>query len=44
MIVSDGTIVTLDTVAASIKGVPNRAGYSIGKLAVIGIINGGWTA
>ena len=33
----DGTIVNMATVASSVKGVPNRAAYSISKAAVIGL-------
>ena len=33
----DGAIVNMATVASSIKGVPNRAAYSISKAAVIGL-------
>lgn len=33
----DGTIINMATVASSIKGVPNRAAYSISKAAVIGL-------
>jgi len=33
----DGAIVNMATVASSVKGVPNRAAYSISKAAVIGL-------
>jgi 2-keto-3-deoxy-L-fuconate dehydrogenase len=33
----DGAIINMATVASSIKGVPNRAAYSISKAAVIGL-------
>jgi 2-keto-3-deoxy-L-fuconate dehydrogenase len=33
----DGAIVNMSTVASSVKGVPNRAAYSISKAAVIGL-------
>jgi len=33
----DGTIINMATVASSVKGVPNRAAYSISKAAVIGL-------
>jgi 2-keto-3-deoxy-L-fuconate dehydrogenase len=33
----DGTIINMSTVASSVKGVPNRAAYSISKAAVIGL-------
>ncbi|KFL25832.1 oxidoreductase [Devosia sp. 17-2-E-8] len=33
----DGSIVNMATVASSVKGVPNRAAYSISKAAVIGL-------
>lgn len=33
----DGVIINMATVASSIKGVPNRAAYSISKAAVIGL-------
>ena len=34
---ADGTIINMATVASSVKGVPNRAAYSISKAAVIGL-------
>lgn len=34
---ADGAIINMATVASSIKGVPNRAAYSISKAAVIGL-------
>ena len=34
---ADGCIINMATVASSIKGVPNRAAYSISKAAVIGL-------
>ncbi len=34
---SDGAIINMATVASSVKGVPNRAAYSISKAAVIGL-------
>lgn len=34
---NDGAIINMATVASSIKGVPNRAAYSISKAAVIGL-------
>lgn len=34
---ADGAIVNMSTVASSVKGVPNRAAYSISKAAVIGL-------
>jgi len=33
----DGAIINMATVASSVKGVPNRAAYSISKAAVIGL-------
>jgi len=33
----DGAIVNMATVASSVKGVPNRAAYSISKAAVVGL-------
>jgi 2-keto-3-deoxy-L-fuconate dehydrogenase len=33
----DGCIINMATVASSVKGVPNRAAYSISKAAVIGL-------
>jgi 2-keto-3-deoxy-L-fuconate dehydrogenase len=33
----EGTIINMATVASSVKGVPNRAAYSISKAAVIGL-------
>jgi len=33
----DGAIINMATVASSIKGVPNRAAYSISKAAVVGL-------
>ena len=33
----DGAIINMSTVASSVKGVPNRAAYSISKAAVIGL-------
>lgn len=33
----DGSIINMATVASSVKGVPNRAAYSISKAAVIGL-------
>lgn len=33
----DGAVVNMATVASSVKGVPNRAAYSISKAAVIGL-------
>src|SRR5690606_15623049 len=33
----DGTIINMATVASSVKGVPNRAAYTISKAAVIGL-------
>jgi 2-keto-3-deoxy-L-fuconate dehydrogenase len=33
----DGTIINMATVASSIKGVPNRAAYTISKAAVVGL-------
>ena len=33
----DGAIVNMATIASSVKGVPNRAAYSISKAAVIGL-------
>jgi 2-keto-3-deoxy-L-fuconate dehydrogenase len=33
----DGAIVNMATVASSVKGVPNRAAYTISKAAVIGL-------
>ena len=34
---ADGCIINMATVASSVKGVPNRAAYSISKAAVIGL-------
>jgi 2-keto-3-deoxy-L-fuconate dehydrogenase len=33
----EGTIINMATVASSVKGVPNRAAYSISKAAVVGL-------
>lgn len=33
----DGTIINMSSVASSVKGVPNRAAYTISKAAVIGL-------
>ncbi|RYE11328.1 MAG: SDR family oxidoreductase [Hyphomicrobiales bacterium] len=33
----DGSIINMSTVASSVKGVPNRAAYTISKAAVIGL-------